>query len=150
MINSTNPFLWRIMLRFHPAYRGTGGRVTHIAPDWSEIHVEIPLNFRTWNYVGTIFGGSMYGAVDPFYMIMLIKRLGRDYIVWDKQAEIKFLKPGRKTLKAEFLLPDNEVQVVKGLLETNHAIDRNYMVDLVDLDGILCAQVSKTIYIRKR
>jgi acyl-coenzyme A thioesterase PaaI-like protein len=59
--------LWRLAFRFFPAYRGTGGRVTHIEPDWSEVRVEVPANWRTRNYVGTIFGGSMYGAVDPIY-----------------------------------------------------------------------------------
>jgi len=37
------------------------------------------------NYVGTIFGGSMYAAVDPVYMLMLIMNLGKDYIVWTSQ-----------------------------------------------------------------
>jgi hypothetical protein len=31
----------------------------------SEVRVRVPLGWRTRNYVGTIFGGSMYGAVDP-------------------------------------------------------------------------------------
>src|SRR5215470_15352934 len=57
-------------------YRGTGGRATYIAPDWSEVHVEVPLSWRTRNYVGTIFGGSVYGAVDPIYRIMLIRSGG--------------------------------------------------------------------------
>src|SRR2546426_7961287 len=51
-------------------YRGTGARLGYVAPDWSEIRIELPLSRRTRNYVGTIFGGSLYGAVDPIYMIM--------------------------------------------------------------------------------
>src|SRR2546426_1166496 len=52
------------------------------------------------NYVGTILGGAMYAAVDPFYMIMLIKLLGPGYIVWDKAAAIRFRRPGTTTLEA--------------------------------------------------
>src|SRR2546422_8429965 len=55
----------------------------------------LPLSWRTRNYVGTIFGGSMYGAVDPVYMVMLIKLLGPGYTVWDKAAAIRFRRPGR-------------------------------------------------------
>ncbi|HKZ44458.1 MAG TPA: DUF4442 domain-containing protein [Anaerolineales bacterium] len=150
MKNSTSPFLWKLLFWLYPAYRGTGGRVTYIAPDWSEVHVKIPLNLRTWNYVGTIFGGSMYGAVDPIYMIMLIKRLGDEYIVWDKKAVIRFIKPGRNTLRSIFLLPDQEIELIKESLQLDHSIDRTYQVDLVDQEGILCAQVEKTIYIRKK
>ena len=96
--------LWRWGLNFFPAYRGTGGRVTFIAADWSEVHVTIPLNWRTRNYVKTIFGGSMYGAVDPIYMFMLIKILGPEYVVWDKTAAIRFRRPGRERLFAKFVV----------------------------------------------
>ena len=68
-----------------PAYRGTGGRITYIADDHREVRIELPLSWRTRNYVGTIFGGSMYAVVDPVYMIILIKTLGPGYIVWDKR-----------------------------------------------------------------
>ena len=90
--------LWKLAFRLFPAYRGTGGRVTHIEPDWSRVEVELPLSWRTRNYVGTIYGGSMYGCVDPIYMLMLIRRLGDDYTVWDKAAEIRFKQPGESTL----------------------------------------------------
>ena len=66
-----------------PAYRGTGARVTYIAADFREVRIRLPLSWRTRNVVGTIFGGSMYGAVDPIFMIMLIRLLGADYVVWD-------------------------------------------------------------------
>ena len=92
----------RLLFNVFPAYRGTGARVTYIAEDFSEVRVKLPLSWRTRNYVGTIFGGSIYGAVDPMYMIMLIKLLGSDYIVWDKAASIRFRKPGRTTLFATF------------------------------------------------
>ena len=79
---------WRFNL--FPAYRGVGARVEYIASDFREVRVRLPLSWRTRNYVGTIFGGSLYGAVDPIYMIMLIHLLGREYIVWDKSASIRF------------------------------------------------------------
>ena len=76
-----------------PVYRGTGAWVTHISADWRDVRIKLPLSLRTRNYVGTIFGGSMYAAVDPFYMIMLIRNLGTGYTVWDKAASIRFRKP---------------------------------------------------------
>ncbi len=94
----------RIKFNLFPAFRGSGARIEAISEDYRHIRVRIPLNWRTRNYVGTIYGGSMYGAVDPIYMIMLIKNLGPDYIVWDKAATIRFKKPGKATLFAEFRL----------------------------------------------
>ena len=71
---------------FFPPWRGTGARVAYISSDFQEVRVELPLSWRTRNYVGTIFGGSLYGAVDPVYMIQLMSILGRGYVVWDKAA----------------------------------------------------------------
>jgi hypothetical protein len=135
---------------FFPAFRGTGARVTYMSGDFREVHVKLPLNRRTRNYVGTIFGGSLYGAVDPHYMTMLIKILGRDYIVWDKAATIRFKKPGRGTLYARFVIPEEETALIRRRLEIEHSIDRVYRVDLVDADGVVHAEVDKTIYVRKK
>ena len=134
---------------FFPAWSGTGARVTYIANDWCEVRVRLPLSWRTRNYVGTIFGGSLYGAADPMYMIMLIHVLGPGYTVWDKAAAIRFRKPGRSTLFTRFLLENAEIDEIRRLLESAPAIDRVYTVDLVDAHGVVHATVEKTIHIRK-
>ena len=134
---------------FFPAFRGTGARVTYMSGDFREVHVKLPLSWRTRNYVGTIFGGSLYGAVDPHYMIMLIKILGSGYVVWDKAATIRFKKPGRSTLYARFRIPEEEVAEIRRLLETAPSIDRVYQVELKDAEGVVHAVVEKTIYIRR-
>ena len=134
---------------FFPAFRGTGARVTYIADDYREVRVELPLSWRTRNYVGTIFGGSLYGAVDPHYMIMLIHILGPGYTVWDKAATIRFRKPGRGTLYARFFLEEEEIATIRRLTETTPSIDRIYTVDLTDAAGAVHASVEKTVYIRR-
>ncbi|HEU4562957.1 MAG TPA: DUF4442 domain-containing protein [Longimicrobium sp.] len=134
---------------FH-AYRGTGGRITYVADDWREVRVAIPLSRRTRNYVGTIFGGSMYGAVDPIYMVMLIKALGPDFVVWDKAATIRFRKPGRSRLHATFVIDDAELNAIRAALETERSVDRTYQIDLVDSAGVVHAEVEKIIHIRRK
>jgi acyl-coenzyme A thioesterase PaaI-like protein len=135
---------------FFGCYRGTGGRLTSIASDWSEIRLEIPLSWRTRNYVGTMFGGSLYGAVDPIYMLMLIHRLGPEYLVWDKSATIQFKKPGKETLHAHFLVSDEELAAIRSALESQRSVDRTYTVELVDSAGVVCASIEKILYIRRR
>lgn len=145
---STRLDRWRFNL--WPCYRGTGGRVTFIASDWLTVRVKLPLNWRTRNYVGTIFGGSLYAAVDPFYMLMLIKRLGPEYLVWDKAASIRFRKPGRTRLTAEFRLEDEECAAIRRLLETEARVDRTYIVRLVDAKGEVHAEIEKVVQVRRR
>ena len=116
MPESLRTRLTRAAFNFFPAYRGTGARITYIAADWREIRIRLPLTLRTRNYVGTIFGGSMYGAVDPIYMVMLIQTLGPGYVVWDKAASIRFRRPGRATLHARFTLDDAELDAIRAAL----------------------------------
>jgi acyl-coenzyme A thioesterase PaaI-like protein len=135
---------------FFPALRGTGARIEFASEDFREIRVRLPLNWRTRNYVGTIYGGSMYGAVDPFYMVMLIRNLGPDYVVWDKAATIRFRKPGRGTLYARFTLDDAELDAIRTELNGKRSIDRIYTVDLTDTQGTVHASVEKVIYIARK
>ena len=133
-----------------PAYRGSGGRVTYIADDFREIRVRLPLSWRTRNYVGTIYGGSIYGSIDPIYMLMLIHVLGPGYIVWDKAATVRFKKPGKETLYADFKLDEDEIGEIKRLAETERSVDRIYNVELKDKNGVVHAFIEKTLYISKR
>lgn len=139
---------WRFNL--FPAYRGSGARVTYIADDFREIRIKLPLSWRTRNYVGTIFGGSVYAAADPMYMIQLIRLLGPDYVVWDKAATIRFRKPGRTTLYATFSIDDAELDAIRAATAGGEPIDRTYGVDLTDREGVVHASVEKVIYVRKR
>ncbi len=133
-----------------PCYRGTGARVTFIAGDWREVRVRLPLSWRTRNYVGTIFGGSLYAAVDPFFMIMLMKNLGPEYLVWDKAATIRFRKPGRSPLSASFRLDEVELTDIRRLLLELPKVDRSYTIQLVDAAGVSHAEVEKVIHISLR
>ena len=150
MPESLTTKLTRWGFNFFPAFRGTGGRITYIASDWREARIKLPLNWRTRNYVGTIYGGSMYAAVDPIYMVMLIKILGPEYVVWDKAASIHFKKPGTSTLSARFVVSDEEINAVKAALASAPSVERVYHVELVDAEGIVHAAIDKTVYIRRK
>lgn len=142
--------LLRWKFNLFPAYRGTGARVTYIAGDFREVRIHLRLSWRTRNAVGTIYGGSMYGAVDPIYMIMLMRLLGREYVVWDKAATIRFRKPGKATLHATFTIDEAELDAIRAAAASEAPIDRIYNVALVDGEGTVHAEVEKVIYIRRR
>ncbi len=149
MAESWRTRLMRWGFNWFPAYRGTGGRVTYIAADWTEVRVRLSLGWRTRNYVGTIYGGSLYGAVDPFYMVMLIKRLGPAYVVWDKAATIRFRRPGRSTLTATFRLDEDDLDRIRAEVEREGKVERRYGVDLVDAEGEVHASCEKVLSIRR-
>lgn len=142
--------LYRYAFNWFPAYRGTGAWVTYIASDWSEVRVRVPLSWRTRNYVGTIFGGSLYGAVDPIYMLMLIRLLGPDYVVWDKSASIRFRRPGRGTLYATFRLGPADLAAIRATVAEAGKAEPQFTVSLTDQSGEVHAICEKLLSIRPR
>lgn len=150
MAESWRTRLDRWKFNLFPAYRGTGARVTYIQADWLEVRVAVPLSWRTRNYVGSIFGGSLYGAVDPIYMLMLIRSLGPAYVVWDKAATIRFRRPGRTRLTASFHLDAAFIAGIRDELTRVPKLDRVFTVQLVDATGTAHVVIEKTIHVSRR
>ena len=96
-----SPRLLRWGLNLWPPFRGAGIRVRHIAQDWSEARVELRAGPLKRNFVGTHYGGSLFSMTDPFYALMLMHRLGGQYLVWDQAASIDFIAPGRGRVVTE-------------------------------------------------
>jgi hypothetical protein len=140
----------RRVLNLWPPLLGAGIRVKHLAPDWRQIDVQMKLHAWNRNYVGTHYGGSLYSMVDPFYMLMLIENLGPDYIVWDKAATIRFRKPGRGTVHAQFRLVQEQVNEIKQALAAVEKIERTFGVEVKDESGTVIAEVEKLLHIRRK
>ena len=138
----------RLFLNSYPPLLGAGIRITRLASDWRQIDVEMKLRWWNRNYVGTHYGGSLYSMTDPFYMLMLIQNLGRDYIVWDKAATIRFKKPGRGTVFASFQLSEEQIREIKQAVDRQQKIERTFTVEVKDESGTLIAEVEKLLHIR--
>lgn len=148
-----NPILksnMRVLLNFWPPLLGAGIRVTRLDSDWRAVDVEMKLRRWNRNYVGTHYGGSLYSMTDPFYMVMFIENLGRGYVVWDKSASIRFRRPGRGTVRAEFRLSGEQIEEIRRVLEKEERIEREFGVDVKDADGQVVAEVKKLLHFRRR
>lgn len=137
-------------IRYYPPLLGAGIWVKRISPDCREIDVEMKLRFWNANYVGTHYGGSLYSMTDPFYMLMLIQNLGRDYIVWDKAASIRFRKPGRGKVSAQFRISAEQLEDIRHTLESQEKLEPVFTVEIKDGSGEVVAEVQKTLYVRKK
>lgn len=139
----------RVLTTFGP-YLGAGIRVTHIAEDFSSATVEMRQHWCNTNYVGTHFGGSLYSMVDPMYMLLLMRRLGNDYIVWDKSASIEFIRPGKGRVTARFELTDQRVNEIKTATAGGEKMLPEWDVEIVDEAGEQVARVHKVLYVRRK
>jgi acyl-coenzyme A thioesterase PaaI-like protein len=141
------PLFLRYGLNWFPAFRATGGRVTHVARDLRSLTLELPLTRRTRNGAGTLFGGSLYAVTDPIYAVLLALHLGRDYIVWDKAGAIRYRRPGRTTLTAEFRVDEAQLAAIRQAVAADGETEVTLGVELRDADGRPHVEVDKTIYI---
>lgn len=138
------------LLNVYPPYVGAGIRVTHISPDLRTIDVSMRLAPWNRNYVGTQFGGSLYSMCDPFFMLMLMQNLGRDFIVWDKAASIRFLKPGRGGVRARFHIPSERIDDIRAQALSERKVEPVFTCDVLDEGGTVIAQVEKVLYVRRK
>lgn len=138
------------LLGFWPPYLGAGVRVTSVSPDLRSIDVE--MKARPWNrnYVGTHFGGSLYAMTDPFYMLMLIENLGRDYIVWDKAASIRFKRPGKGRVHASFTLSAEEIATIRREADAKDKYEPSFLVKVLNESGEVVAEVDKLLSVRRK
>ncbi len=138
------------LMRVYPPYLGAGVRVTRAEPDLSRVDVELRLTRWNRNYVGTHFGGSLYSMCDPFFMLMLMTRLGPGYVVWDKSASIEFLRPGRGTVAARFELSDARVEEIRREADHAEKVYPRFEVTVVDHERQPIARVEKVLYVRRK
>lgn len=141
---------YRWLINLWPCYLGTGARLTFLASDWRSLRVKIPLGWRTKNAYGTHFGGSLYAAIDPMFVLMFRKVFGPEVVVWDKAASIQFKRPGRSHLFAELAIDEAELGAIRTALLDGPKVDRTYTVELRDTQGDVHALVEKVVHFRRR
>jgi len=144
------PWLFKLFMNHWGPYRGAGIRVVDIAPDYSRVVVELRETRNNRNAVGTHFGGSLYSMCDPFYMLMFIARLGKDYVLWDKSASIDFQRPGKGTVRAVFSLTAEDDARVRRETENGARYTPTYVVEVMDAQGERVAHVEKVLYFRRK
>ncbi|MBY0424501.1 MAG: DUF4442 domain-containing protein [Cytophagales bacterium] len=139
----------RLLTNDYSPLKGAGIEVTYISPEFNTIRVSMKLTDSNKNIVNTQFGGSLYAMCDPFYMFILMEKLGDSYMVWDKEASIRFLQPGRSDVFAEFSISDQEIESIKMDLEKERSKTYEYGVKVYDSENMVVAEVRKLIYVRK-
>ncbi|KAB1159842.1 DUF4442 domain-containing protein [Tenacibaculum aiptasiae] len=131
-----------------PMYRRSTGKVLSVSDDLLRVQVKIPISYKNRNYVGSIFGGSLFSATDPVFMVQLINILEDSYVVWDKKAEIKFKRPAKENSYVDFTFTEEEIAEIKERVKEEKEIDLIKEIKITNKDAsTVYAEVSKTIYI---
>ena len=142
-------YLKRWLNRWSP-FQGSGIRIRRISPDFLEVDVEMV--HRQWNSnrTETHFGGSLFAMTDGIYTMILMESLGPDYIVWDKSAAIRFRRPAKGTVRAEFRLNDEQIEEVRRAADTQRKVEPTWKVEVKDGSGEVVSVVERTMYVKRK
>ena len=146
----TDAQIYKYGFNWSPMYRRSTGKLLTVPEDLMYVKIKIPLSIKNRNYVGTIFGGSLFSATDPIYMIQLMTILGSNYVVWDKSATIKFKRPARESVFSEFIFSEDDIKLIKTKVLENGEFVLEKTPNIVDKNGVIIAELTKTIYIANK
>jgi len=145
-----NAWQMKLLLNIWPPFLFTGIRVLEVSDDFRKAKVRLKLNMFNKNAVGVHFGGSLYAMTDPFCMLLVMSRLGKDYVVWDKSADIDYIKPGKGTVTAEFIITDAFIEDILAHTAQGEKYLPEIPVYVKDAQGELVAKLNRTLYIRRK
>ena len=145
-----SPRLFKWLINLYPPYLGAGVKVEYISQDWRELRVSMTMRWYNRNYVGTHFGGSLYSMVDPHLMLLLMRLLGKDYLVWDRSATIDFVKASKKKVTSVIRITDEDLEAIKRHTENGAKHFARFFLEIRDADAERIARVEKVIYVRKK
>ncbi|MEM6525721.1 MAG: DUF4442 domain-containing protein [Bacteroidota bacterium] len=137
-------------INWWPPMLGTGITLRKISEDMSRFEVDMKLRWYNRNLVGIHYGGSLYSMCDPWYMFILTANLGRGYIVLDKAANIRYLKPGKGTLKCVFEVSRKEISEIKEEIDSIGKKDYTFLCEVKNEAGEVICEVDKIVYVRKK
>lgn len=137
------------LINWWPPMLGTGIWLTDFASDLTWFTVKMKLTWFNRNLVGIHYGGSLYSMCDPWYMFILASNLGKEYIVLDKAASIRYLKPGNTTVYARFEVKPDEIDTIREEIDVIGKKDYTFTCQVRKKDGEVVCEVDKVVYVRK-
>jgi len=141
---------WPRLLNLWPQFRLAGIRVRSMSPDRRAIVVQLRQRWWNTNNYGTIFGGSLYALCDPFLVLLVMYHLGPDYRVWDKGADIRFVRPGRRRVQARFAVTGDQIAEIRSRADRDGAAEVRLPGTVLDGGGNVVVDVTKIVYVRRR
>ena len=139
--------LFKVGFNLSPMYKRSCGKIIFVSDDLHLVKIKIPLSYKNKNYVGSIFGGSLFAATDPIYMIQLMQILGKDYVVWDKKTDIKFKRPAYEHAYATFEFTTTEIKEILKKVQAENELDYTKTLHITDKCGTVFTELDKTLYI---
>ena len=126
--------------------------IKSISEDFMQIKVRISFSWMNKNFQRTIFGGTIFSAVDPYFPTMYWHIFSRKNIpieVWVKSAKINYKSPADSDLSLVFKLKEKDIQSALNGLQKDGKFEVWHNVEAINSNNIICAEAKILVYIRK-
>jgi hypothetical protein len=150
MAVSENTLKW--LMRLYPPLLFQRIWVVRFNKVFKGLSLKIKKSLFNKNYNGSIFGGTIFAAADPFYPVLLhqvLKPMGMQKLkVWSKSSQINFLKPALTDLNFEIIITDNDIDHALEILTVTGKYERSFPVNIYNKEGEICVSLLNEVYIR--
>ncbi|MEJ6979936.1 DUF4442 domain-containing protein [Pedobacter sp. P351] len=149
MLVSERALKWA--MRFYPPFLIQGIWTQKFENEFRGVRVKICKNIFNTNYNRSIFGGTIFSAADPFYLILfyqILKKKGYNTKLWLKHATIDYVKPGNCNLYFSIHLTDENINEALHALDTSGKFIKVFPVKITNKAGAIYAVVHNEIYIK--
>ncbi|MEB0260760.1 MULTISPECIES: DUF4442 domain-containing protein [unclassified Mucilaginibacter] len=149
MVISENAFKW--IMRLYPPLLFQRICVVGFDKGFKGVRVKVFKSLFNKNYNGSIFGGTIFAAADPFYPVLfdrILKAPGSRFRIWSKSSRIDFLKPALSSLSFHIILTDADIEQALHALNTTGKYENAFPVEIYNTSNEVCAQLMNEVYIR--
>lgn len=149
MVVSEKTLKW--IMRFYPPLLLQRIWVIGFDEGFKGVSVKIGNSLLNRNYNGSIFGGTIFAAADPFYPVLFNQVLNtkdRKLRIWSRSAKIDFLKPALSNLKFHIVLTDTDIESAVRTLNTEGKYQNSFPVNIYNKNNELCAALMNEVYVR--
>jgi acyl-coenzyme A thioesterase PaaI-like protein len=137
------------LLEIYPPFVPMRIRVLEIADEWRRVRILLPLNARSRNPGGVMFGGYQAALADPI-AALACARIFPGFSVWTRAMTISFDHGGNSDLEMRFSLTAEQEQDIRMELARDGRSTPTFEYGYVRRDGVRCTVIHNTVAIRPR
>jgi acyl-coenzyme A thioesterase PaaI-like protein len=137
------------LLELYPPFIPMRIKVLEIAEQWRIVRIRLPLNARSRNPGGVMFGGYQAALADPI-AALACARVFPGYSVWTRAMSISFDHGGNSDLEMRFTLTSEQEKDIRMQLERDGRATPTFEYGYVRSDGVRCTVIRNTVAIRPR
>jgi acyl-coenzyme A thioesterase PaaI-like protein len=148
-----NRHLARFLMNFYPMMVANRIVIKSVSTDYRKVSVKLRKSIWNRNLQGSIFGGSIFSAADPFIALMYwqsLKHRGISSEAWLKSASIRYKKPASTSLYIDFELSEEDILSVSNDIITNGRAERRHSFVMRTKQGDICVEIDTTVVLRLR